>query len=740
MRSFLPQYESLARFLHVSPVLRTQRRHMSDIPEQNQLLKKEAAFLRGMLARRKKSPARENRLLKEEVAFLEGTLARWKQARSPVLAQPVAEERAPAVARPRNAVASRIINLMVHPLRWLFGIAMSVGSSVRRLCEIIFYLAVILAPVLLALAVPLLSIYILYSYVSGGCMLVSSIHSGFTCQCSKGYGYRMETCHACTSGTFSLGGQQSCKPCLRGFSSAWGADKCTPCPPGEYQPLEGQPSCKWCDEGKYSTIRGSTICLSCEPGHHANGKGRQQCDQCAPGEYQSLPGEARCKQCDEGKYSSIRGAAICLSCEPGHHANGKGRLECDACAPGEYQSLPGQANCTACAAGKHSVSAEAPACVAWRQVGECHSDGRRKKESRGSCTESVPAEANGYCDCGSLRERVPVPCEAHVQQFSPAVSKKSSSPPPRPSPPPRLPISRSIRFTCQKACSLARSTHAGSTRCEPCRKGWFAPAGQYQCDPCPEGTYQPEVGQSSCIPCEMGTKATGSGSTNCEICEPGSFAPTRSSHTCYSCPEGKHQPHPGQSTCKCCPDNTWSGGSASQCTSCSTLYVSIACSGRCVYAGISTVTESFIRRMENAIESFLNEFFDGMKGSFEDYWGRWFQARPDEEKASEQFCTASFKAENGRPVDKESRWVIRTLEQNHVFKTWRTCCSASKSECSEKQLKTYSKHVYLQIHPDKFTQAFGCPSHSRSAAEELGHKLTVWFHTERNSCGGRGGA
>ena len=409
------------------------------------------------------------------------------------------------------------------------------------------------------------------------CPLGKFLRSAFSSECGKcvngqynaitGSAYQADdgsTCTRCPAGYY--GNETLPETNLRSTL----AKSCIACPPGKYNENRGATDfdqCFDCPRGKYSNKSAADKftrdCIDCSAGQHASSTGSTKCTSCKLGKTSEAPFDSCSTLCSPGKYGVLRDT---------------GQIGCDLCPNGKFSSAQGAstvATCNSCPPGKSG--------------------------------ESIPVVSSAHCvscEAGSYQNRS-AQTKCLVCPFGTSTSKAG-----QPVCIPCLPGTKLVSGKCE-VCPVGTYSGVAASTCTSCEAGKYQPKSKSSsCIPCSSGTYGNKTSQSlssSCTACGEGRYSSAQGAkakTQCNACPPGKrgsktiaqtsnahcidclvgfFAVKEASTKCAVCPVGKATETPGQSRCDTCPPGTrrlnfscldcgpgtYSGGSATECKSCS---------------------------------------------------------------------------------------------------------------------------------------------------------------------------
>ena len=259
-------------------------------------------------------------------------------------------------------------------------------------------------------------------------------------------------CKPCGDRQTSGAGESSCK-CNAGYTGADGdasaSSGCSQCPAGYYKTQPGSAACELCDFGKFSNTPAASSATVCK--------------NCVAGTYLNFLGGTSCKNCPSNSDSPI--AAQSCACNPGFFGNWE---SCQACVAGKYKMNAGSEGCTECGAGKFSSAQAATSDTVCQQC------------SAGKWSDTLGASSVATC----------IACErGKWSDASPATTIN----------------------TCT-ACQAGKySAVLGADTINTCTN-------------CPAGKYSASTALTACALCEGGKYQTAEGRTKCEQCSSGKFS------------------------------------------------------------------------------------------------------------------------------------------------------------------------------------------------------------------------
>jgi cysteine-rich repeat protein len=269
-----------------------------------------------------------------------------------------------------------------------------------------------------------------------GCSAACTVENGFYCHSEGG----QACCGPCPMGSY--------RPqalCPQGLTVIDNSVNCVGCPSGKYKDALGpwdadMESCKACSAGTYSAgaAQGTVACSPCEVGKFSSSSSASACQLCPAGKQSNVDNKLGCTDCAVGKVSDD-GAGSCGNMQPcpaGYQrprdpATGEvsagprpgAAPACVACQPGKYKPSIGVWNseCVECPATQYAETAAATSCTSFSTCNPGQERIGTSSSSRGSCVACADGKYNGASSWDHMCEDL-LPCELGKfrQNFSPA--------------------------------------------------------------------------------------------------------------------------------------------------------------------------------------------------------------------------------------------------------------------------------------------------------------------------------
>ena len=313
------------------------------------------------------------------------------------------------------------------------------------------------------------------------------------------------TCKNCFAGKHSAeAGQVDCLDCLPGKVAASSSQiLCQDCLRGSYQGLPGGSSCTRCPAGWSNLGDRATSCIKCSPGRFASEMGSVMCAECGPGTFQSGSNASRCLPVLKGYYRS--GATTQVQCAAGKYGLGGSRL-CRDCAPGSFQAHAANDSCTLCPKG---YASQLPASVACTRCAPGSFADRRGRKICKTCPHGWMQYEAGHWQCDRAN-----PGQIVLGGGSSAVDVPLGS----------FKICKGSECNAFAACPAGyKGQNPPGTECFACGAGQSSFPGSTLCNECEKGKFAPREKSPNCTRCEksVGEYADVTGSTSCKICPAG---------------------------------------------------------------------------------------------------------------------------------------------------------------------------------------------------------------------------